>query len=247
MPFTIAHTAIILPLYRNKRFSSTALFVGSMVPDFEFFFQLREVENIGHHWYGIIFFDLPVAFLLMYLFHGLLRDIFISYLPTSLKSRFNLAVGFNWFDYLYKNPITVFVSLIIGILSHMLLDGFTHHDGFFVSKMPFLLNRTGWSFLDIQFYFLLQLLFSLVGLIVILFAIYSMPRVSFRESMINKKYFWLSLILVMSSLLLIRVIGWPQYNSFGGIMIAVMGCAFYTWVIVSLLFFFLLKYQNYEH
>lgn len=55
MPFTFAHQAIILPLKKSKRFCSTALIAGSIVPDFEFFFQLREVENIGHRWHGNIF------------------------------------------------------------------------------------------------------------------------------------------------------------------------------------------------
>ncbi len=247
MPFTIAHPAIILPLCKNKRFSATALFVGSMVPDFEFFFQLREVENIGHHWYGVFFFDLPVAFLLAYLFHGLLRDLWIAHLPSFLKSRFITASKFNWHAYVMKHPVRVFVSLIVGIASHLLWDSFTHHDGFFVLEIPFLLQKTGWNFLNVHFYFLLQLVFSVIGLIVVLVGIYMMPKVTYREYGLHKQNFWLLLTLTIISFLVIRIIGWPQYNSFGGLMIAVMGSAFYGWVLTSLLFLFNLKNQSYEY
>lgn len=247
MPFTIAHPAVILPLCKNKKFSSTALFAGSMVPDFEFFFQLREVENIGHHWYGIFFFDLPVAILLTYIFHGLLRDVWIAHLPSSIKGRFIVASKFNWHAYLMKYPLRVFISLIVGIASHLLWDGFTHHDGFFVLGIPFLLEKTGWNFLNIHFYFLLQLVFSVIGLIVVLLGIYMMPKVNYEEHGLNKKNFWMLLTLMIGSLLMIRIVGWPEYNSFGGLMIAMMGSVFYGWILASLLFLFIFKNQSYEY
>lgn len=247
MPFTFAHPAIILPLCRSKRFSVTALFVGSMVPDFEFFFQLREVENIGHHTFGIIVFDLPVAFLLTYLFHGLLRNQVIAHLPSSLKSRFIIAYSFSWHAYVTKHPLVVLISLILGIASHILWDGFTHHDGFFVLQIPFLLQKTGWNFLNVYFYFLSQLVFSVIGLIAVLLSIYRMPKTAFSESVFNKRNFWLLLSLTLFSFLLIRIIGWPHYNSIGGLMIAVVGSGFYAWVVVSVLFFFIFKNQSYEY
>jgi len=247
MPFTIAHPTLILPLCRNKNFSVTALFIGSMVPDFEFFFQLREVENIGHHWYGILFFDIPVALLLTYLFHGLLRNILIEYLPSSIKSRFINVQRFNWKAFVKENPFKVILSLIIGITSHIVWDGFTHHDGFFVSHMTFLSNKTGWKFLDIQLYFLLQLLFSVLGLITLLYVIYQLPRSSFDKHKSFKFHFWGVLFFLAASFLFIRIISWPQYNSFGGLMIAFMGCSFYAWVLASILFHHILKYQKNEY
>jgi len=247
MPFTIAHPAIILPFCRNKRFSVTALFAGSMVPDFEFFFQLREVENIGHHWYGIVLFDIPVALLLTYLFHGLLRNMLIEHLPSSIKSRFMSIRSFNWNSYVKKYPFVVIFSFILGISSHIIWDGFTHQDGFFVSEMTFLLNYTGWRFLDIPFFFLLQLLFSVIGLIIVLYVIYQLPQQAITSKISGKSYYWEIFILLMSSFMVIRIIGWPQYNSFGGLLIAFMGCGFYAWVLVSLLFHHIIKFHKHEY
>ena len=60
MPFTIAHPAIILPLRkRGSILSTTGLIIGSMIPDLDLFIQMREVENLGHQWYGIFLFDMP--------------------------------------------------------------------------------------------------------------------------------------------------------------------------------------------
>jgi hypothetical protein len=247
MPFTIAHPAIILPLCRNKKLSVTALFVGSMVPDFEFFFQLREVENIGHHWYGILLFDMPIALLLAYLFHGLLRNVLIQHLPSFLKSRVINCKSFDWNAHVRRYPFSVAFSLVVGIFSHIVWDGFTHDDGFFVSKMPFLLNKTGWAFLNIPFYFLLQLLFSVIGLIAVLYVIYQLPQQALTSSISYKSYFWESFALLMVSFLFVRIIGWPQYNSFGGLMIAFMGCCFYAWVLASLLFHNIFKNHKHEY
>lgn len=243
MPFTISHPAIILPLCRNKRFSVTALFAGSMVPDFEFFFQLREVENIGHHWYGIVLFDLPVAFLLCYLFHGLLRNVLLAHLPATVKSRFIETGSFNWHAHVRNNPVAVFLSLAVGIASHIVWDGFTHYDGFVVENIVLLQQNTGWQWLNIPFYFLLQLLFSIAGLGVMFYAMYRLPKITVAPTASDKRIFWLSLSLLVSAFLLIRIIGWPQYNSFGGILIALMGCGFYAWVLVSVLFKFIFKHH----
>ncbi|SEF46838.1 protein of unknown function [Flavobacterium urumqiense] len=41
MPFTFSHPAIILPFLKNKKLSATALIIGSMSPDFEYFFRMK--------------------------------------------------------------------------------------------------------------------------------------------------------------------------------------------------------------
>lgn len=96
MPFTLAHPSIILPLNKSRRFSLTALIAGSIVPDFEFFFQLREVENIGHYWYGILLFDFPVALISCFIFHNLLRNTLVINLPASFRNRFANVLDFDW-------------------------------------------------------------------------------------------------------------------------------------------------------
>lgn len=242
MPFTAAHPVLILPLARSKQFSATALIAGSMVPDFEFFFQMRAVENIGHHWYGIVLFDIPAALLLCYLFHNLLRNLLIAHLPSALQQRFTYARAFNWNTYVTKNKAMVFISLLTGIASHLAWDGFTHADGVFVEMLPALTLTTGWSFLNIPVYFLLQLLFSVMGMSIIMYTVYALPKTETETVYINSKYYWPLMICTISIILIIRIIVWPQYNGFGGLAIAAMGSITYGWILVSSFFnFYLLK------
>lgn len=232
MPFTVAHPAIILPLTRWAGFSVTAMIAGSMIPDFEFFFQMREVENIGHHWYGIVLFDVPAALLLCYLFHNLLRNLFIAHLPAVIKKRFAFAASFNWNLYVRHNKITVLLSLLTGIASHMLLDAFTHYDGFFVIHFPALAASTNW--LQAPVYTVLQILFSIIGLAVIFFYVYKIPGQKIVAPKSTYKLYWPLHIGLISLILLVRITLWPQYNTFGGLAIAFMGSVSYGWLFASL-------------
>lgn len=237
MPFTLAHPAAILPMSGNKRWSVTALILGSMVPDFEFFFHLREVENIGHHWYGIVLFDLPVTVILCYIFHVLLRNPFISNLPSYLKSRFVTYTRFDWTSYAKENKRRIVLSSFIGILTHLVWDGFTHHDGLFVELFPFLSRVISIQNFHIPVYYFLQILFSILGMMVMFIAIYRMPTGKMDFSHVQKNYlYWPFFLCTVSVILLIRLIGWPQYNSFWGVFMAVMGSIYYSWIASSILF-----------
>jgi hypothetical protein len=240
MPFTLAHPAIILPLAKSKRFSLTALIAGSMVPDFEFFFQMREVENIGHHWYGIVLFDVAVAMLLCYVFHNLLRNLFIAHLPAVLQSRVVPCSAFSWNTYLAANKVKVLLSILIGIASHILWDGFTHDDGLFVTLMPGLLANTGWQFCNVPVYHFLQWLSSIIGLGIVIYFVYELPQHKPAIAQKTNNWYWPVLSSIIFMVLMIRIVVWPQYNSFGGLAIATMGSITYGWLAASLIFKYIL-------
>jgi len=247
MPFTLAHPAIILPLSKSKRFSLTALIAGSMVPDFEFFFQLREVENIGHHWYGILLFDFPVALVFCFLFHTLLKNSLVNNLPANFRNRVDGVLNFDWNAYARNNKWNITVSLFIGIASHILWDGFTHYDGLFVEMFPLLAAKAGIAGFNLPVYFLLQLLFSVFGLLAVLLVILRMPQQQKTISEEKNKWYWPLFGLSLSLILIIRLAGWPEYNSFWSVFMAVMGSILYTWLFVSILFKnYLLKKYRYE-
>ena len=236
MPFTLAHPAIVLPLTKSKRFSFTALIAGSMVPDFEFFFQLREVENIGHHWYGILLFDFPVALFSCFLFHNLLRNALVIHLPAAFRNRVAAVLDFDWNWYARTNKATVAVSLFIGVASHILWDGFTHYDGMFVELFPLLATKISISSFAIPAYFLLQLLFSVLGLAAVGYVLMRLPQQQTTISEEKNKRYWLLFALTLSLMLCIRLAGWPEYNSFWGVFMAVMGSICYSWIFISVLF-----------
>jgi len=237
MPFTLAHPAIMLPLDKTERFSLTALIAGSMVPDFEFFFQMREVENIGHHWYGILFFDLPVAILFCYAFHNLLKHLLIINLPKSYRKKFIDMIDFNWNEYAAANKMKVFLSLLVGILSHITWDAFTHNNGFFVILIPVLSEQIKIAGKQLPVYFLLQIFSSIAGMWVVYWAIKKMPSNQEQRLIVKTNaWYWPSFILVFTLIVLCRIFIWPQYNSFWGIVMACMGGFIYTWILISFIF-----------
>ncbi len=237
MPFTLAHPAILLPLEKSKRFSLTALIAGSMVPDFEFFFQMREVENIGHHWYGILFFDLPVAIVCCFVFHNRLKQLLIVNLPTAYRNKFINVIGFNWNAYAAANKMKILLSLLIGIISHIVWDGFTHSDGFFVILIPVLSEQIKIAGKQLPFYFLLQIFSSIAGMWLVYWAIKKIPSNQEQPLIVKTNaWYWPSFILVFAVIVLSRIFLWPQYNSFWGIVMACMGGFIYTWVLISFIF-----------
>lgn len=240
MPFTLAHPSIVLPLSRLPyRLSLTAMVAGSMVPDFEFFLQMREVENIGHKWYGIFLFDFPLALLFCFLFHNLLKFPLITNLPDFYRSRFMPVLGFNWNKFVRTNPLSVVVSLAAGILSHIFWDGFTHADGLFVQLIPMLQRSAGFQNAAMPVYFLLQILFSIIGLWSILHTVHALPKVTDAPAFSYNRFYWPIYSVLFTGILLIRLVYWPQYNTFWGVFMAVMGGICYAWLLVS----FIIQYR----
>lgn len=234
MPFTIAHPAIILPLRKSKWFSLTALIAGSIVPDFEYFLQMREVENVGHHWYGILFFDFPMALSFCFLFHNLLRNSLLVNIPNTLRNRFDGAYDFDWNKYAKTHKSQIALSLLLGIMSHLLWDGFTHHDGIFVLLIPAFSANIGFAHLPV--YFLLQVLFSIAGLISVIFSIVKMPAKTMSIKInASSKLYWPLFSIMLILILFIRLTIWPQFNTFWGIFMAVMGGICYTWLFTSII------------
>jgi hypothetical protein len=199
MPFTFSHPAIILPLQSlpKRWISLTGLIVGSITPDYEYFFRMEMVGDYGHTIAGVFWFDLPMGFLLAYFFHVFVKKALILNLPNFLKQRLFVFHDFDWFAYFLKNKRVVIISLLIGIFSHVFWDAFTHHDGYFVSVFTFLnhdfivMNNT------ISVYNFLQHLSGLIGAIILLLAILKLPLNQENQAKINYKYWIVFTVLVL--------------------------------------------------
>ena len=233
MPFTFAHPAILIPIGYKRRLSATALIIGSMVPDFEFFLKMRTGENIGHHWYGILLFDVPLSIICCYVFHLILRDMLIDQSPQWLYERFNKMKEFDWHTYAKKNPATVLLSIMLGIISHLFLDAFTHEDGLFVEKIAFLQREVMFQDFKTGMYMLLQIFGSVIGLYLIFIFIKNLP-VSKLPSPAKDHYFLRAFGVLATAILLLRVVLLPQFLSFWDIFMAFMGSGIYSLLFISL-------------
>ncbi|TGE22164.1 DUF4184 family protein [Hymenobacter aquaticus] len=139
MPFTPAHPALILPLLRpwHRHLSATALVLGAMSPDFEYFLRLRPDGIYGHTLAGVFWLDLPLILAFAWLFHRLVKLPLAQSLPDVLRKRLLPLVGPAWpLRRLVSGP--VLAGALLGCASHIVWDWFTHDDGLMVLNCPFL-------------------------------------------------------------------------------------------------------------
>ncbi len=134
MPFTLAHPAAVLPFRRfcPRFFSFPALVVGSLCPDVGYFFGTLNVDDFSHSLKGSIEFCLPVGVVMLGFFYGLRLPI-VEMLPERHRKYLlpfcQKPIG---------SPLTVVVSLLVGIWIHLLFDSFTHKRGWLVENLPLL-------------------------------------------------------------------------------------------------------------
>jgi hypothetical protein len=162
MPVTVSHPVLSVG-FKKFGLVLSALVVGSMMPDFEFFLRLSSGRVIGHTFEGIFLFCIPLGLVVLFLFHKLMKFPLLSLVPHNHQLRlYPLARRFSFFP--LKNFLNIVFSLFVGSFTHLIADAFTHHDGFFVERIsllsePVVVLPHG----TIRVYFLLQYLISTVG------------------------------------------------------------------------------------
>ena len=124
MPFTFAHVAAAPPLYRltGRRLVLSALVVGSISPDFEYFVRLRAERTISHTPLGVVQMCLPASLAVLWIWHRFLGPVLAPLLPGRLNRA--AARPFRW------GPPSRFLlicgSVVIGAFSHLAWDALTN-------------------------------------------------------------------------------------------------------------------------
>jgi Domain of unknown function (DUF4184) len=206
MPFTFSHPAIVLPVtYLPKKwYSLSGLIVGSITPDFEYFIRMKDYSKYSHTWNGLFWFDLPLGLILIFIFHNIVRDIFIGYLPFSLNIRLSSFSKFNWNKYFQRNIIVVLISLIVGIASHLFWDSFTHAGGYFAKAIPILRDPVNILNHEVYGATILQYVSSVFGGIVLMVVVFKLPE-GYNTKQDNIFNFWLLVALIMISVINVRL------------------------------------------
>jgi hypothetical protein len=136
VPFTLAHAAAALPL-RRTRLVPSALIIGTLAPDFEYFIRLSPGGGFGHTILGAVVFTLPVALIVLWLFHRIVIVPVVSLLPRSMQRR--LVPHLGKFAFLPPARFALIVlSLLLGIATHILWDSFTHSHSWLFRHWSFL-------------------------------------------------------------------------------------------------------------
>jgi hypothetical protein len=160
VPFTVAHAAAVLPLHRLGKHALplSALMIGSMAPDFGYFFSHDANRQLTHGFAGLFIFALPAGLLVWLFYVALLEKATITLLSDRWHTRFAHT------DSITPRLVArACVAIVLGAVTHLLWDAFTHRGTFVTDAFPVLLGATpGVYWLPI--YHLLHGLSSLAGL-----------------------------------------------------------------------------------
>ncbi|HLK54143.1 MAG TPA: DUF4184 family protein [Candidatus Angelobacter sp.] len=133
MPFTLAHPAAVVPLRRFLVLPAAV--VGSLAPDFHYFLNLAPRGHFGHSFKGIFFFCLPVGMVVLWIFQRFMKLPLLSLAPKSHQERLiSLAKPFCWRG--VKRFSLIVASLLLGAITHLAWDAFTHEHGLVVRNIP---------------------------------------------------------------------------------------------------------------
>jgi hypothetical protein len=221
MPFTFSHPAAVLPFafLPARWISMTGLVIGSTAPDFEYFFRMNIRSVYSHTWPGVFWFDLPLTILLAFVFHSILRDRLIENLPPFLAKRLIVFRNFSWTKHFKENFIVVIISMLIGISSHLLWDGFTHETGMFVQQIGALKNVFIIAGYELPLYNILQHASTLVGGIIILYALMKLPADENYKPARSIFPFWFFASAIALLILTIRFLTGLKMDDYGNMLI----------------------------
>jgi hypothetical protein len=206
MPFTPAHTAAVLPWLRKPRLSATALVMGSMAPDFEYFIRIDVKGVWGHDLAGIFLFDLPVSIALVALFHRVVKNNLINNLPAFIQLRFAHLKRLTLQEDLLARPLTFAFCACLGALTHVAWDGFTHGTGFFVRQMTWLYDDAVVPFDGVRYplWYALQHASTAVGLLILIIYIFRMKPAA-TNAVRPRIWYWVALTLITAAVVVVRL------------------------------------------
>jgi hypothetical protein len=162
MPFTVSHAAAVLPLHRlSRHLPLTALMIGSMAPDFGYFFLRDAPRHVTHSFPGLFTFSLPVGLVGWLFYIAVLEKTTITLLPDRWHTRFAHTDAIT-----PSLVLRACIAIVLGAITHLIWDAFTHRHTFITDTFPVLYARVpGMRWLPI--YHLLQGVTSVIGLLIL--------------------------------------------------------------------------------
>ena len=146
MPFTPAHVAAVLPLVGGSREQEgrptwvvpSALVIGSMVPDLLYFVPIRIDRDLSHSLTGVVTLDLALGLLFVALWRVVAAPVVRDLSPDFLRDRIPVPPPPTGREALWAVP-----CVVLGALTHVVWDSFTHANGWVVQRVPFLTEQFG--------------------------------------------------------------------------------------------------------
>ena len=236
MPFTFSHPAIVLPLTAKRiHLSATGLIIGSMTPDFEYFIRMKNISRYSHTLAGLFWFDIPLALLLCFIYHLIVRNSLFDNLPDYLRGKVVQFQNFQWTQYFKRHWVLVVLSVSFGAASHILWDGFTHESMFFVQKDPELSTLMTVGNINLASYRFLQLASSIVGLAIVVAAVISLKSRPHVRKKVNVSYWWL-ICVIIATVMFMRFVGGLNIHDHRKVLVSIISSVFIALILTPMIF-----------
>jgi len=240
VPFTVSHAAAVLPLQKfgKHKLPLTALMIGSMAPDFGYFFSHEASRALTHSFMGLFVFALPAGLLVWLFYVAVLEKATITLLSDRWHTRFA-----------HTDALTLplvgraAIAVLLGAVTHIVWDAFTHRGTFVTETFAVLRGPTpGFSWLPI--YHLLHGLSSVVGLVILMIWARNLHRVPakslIRPYRISEQARSGALWILLATSLLGGLVDWLPYAQrrydaqFFGAAVGVMSGFFVAWCCIAI-------------
>jgi Domain of unknown function (DUF4184) len=181
MPFTLAHPIAAAPIWfgSKKNLDLPSLFVGSMIPDVDYFIALQPVETLGHTLAGVLTQGVAYSIAFLFCIRYVLRRPFFALIPQPLARK--LPIPKSYFPLTMVDTLNVIGSIVLGAVSHLILDSGTHSQGWLVMHSGFLRSLVG----SLPVYKILQYASGIIGVLALflwlLFWLWQAPLRSYPE------------------------------------------------------------------
>ncbi len=137
MPVTLAHPAAVLPL-RGLGLPLSAMVIGSMAPDLPVFAQAWQTYGYTHSLLGIVTIDLAITLVLLAFWDFWGRDALVDTAPAVVRDRLPARAPLGPRAWLLA-PL----AAVVGSLTHVGWDAFTHQGRWGVRAVPWLHETHG--------------------------------------------------------------------------------------------------------
>ncbi|MGN6407338.1 MAG: DUF4184 family protein [Curtobacterium sp.] len=138
MPFTDSHAVVALAARRTP-LPVAAVAVGAMAPDAVLFAPFLPPYVVAHSWVGVVTIDLVVALVVLVAWCYLVRPAWAEAVP-GVRERLPAS----WSsppragDRPVRRTVAVVVACLVGSVTHVVWDAFSHEAGWAVQAIPFL-------------------------------------------------------------------------------------------------------------
>lgn len=241
MPFTFAHPAAVLPLgiRRSKYVDFSAAMVGTMAPDFEYFIHFKPFQVVGHTIMGQFYFNLPLIFLVTFIFHNLIKEALVSNLPSPYCKRYAFLKYSRWKLDSLRSLIVFCYSALFGAFTHIFWDGFTHSTGFFVDRIKLLSQSISLLGRSIPMYKIMQHGSTLMGFFLIfMYIIAIQDKAYYRQSAVSsrEKLHYLGLLVISAIAVDFVYFKWVGVLSVGAFVVTSINGVLIGIVIASIVY-----------